>query len=378
MGARTVLVTIENAGATAGVVRDAEWIWLTDALEHGAGTALDDHTPRVIGLSEDRTLQGGLLPARAVTAQVTDDAGVRRPAAAANGAWVIVLDQPCEGHISPVCFRDADGAIVSPELPADWARSAVPDADEPCPACGGRRWDEVRAPDGRRGTHGPDMRPTPFVVCRACGHEHSVGVFHVSIGAEPAPDERARMIDAADAELQRQARAALGELRFDVYAARGWSGRIGGWGTSDDVLSSVTVDHGAPPHEPGPSLCVQTEHEPIAYESEIARARSTLFGALSEELGESPERSDAGLAIWLYADERRRLRRAARAISDDHTLLVDGEPLRFATVAAGERWVAVARHGDLVITVATRAVDADAIELVAVADPLQALIGDPD
>jgi hypothetical protein len=310
-----------------------------------------------------------------VTAYVTDDAGVRRQAAAADGAWAVVLDQPCEGAISPVCFRDASGRLVAPVLPADWVRTPVVDADEACPACGEQQgWDEARADDASRGTRGPGMQPTPFVVCRACGYEHSVGAFLTAAWEEePAPEELDRLTRAAEAELHRRGQDALRGVRFSVYAARGWAGRIAGWGSSGGTMTSVAVEHGAPAGAPGPALWVQTEQEPDRHESERARARSTLAGALSEDVTAWPERSQAGLAILLHVRERERLRRAARAIAADRTLLVDGEPTSFATVAAGDRWVAVARRGALVISVSARDVDPGAVELATLADPLREL-----
>ena len=327
-----------------------------------------------MGLTVDRTLQGGRLPAGAVTAQVTDDAGVRRAAAVAGDAWAVVLEQPCEGRVSPVCFRDASSRLVAPALPADWVRTPVLDAGEACPACGEEAgWDEARAGDASRGMRGPGMEPTPFVVCRACGYEHSVGAFLTATWEEPDPEELARLTRADEEELRRRGQDALRGVRFPVYAARGWTGRIAGWGSSGGTMSSVAVEHGAPAGEAGPALWVQTEHEPDRHESLRACARSTLAGALSEDVTAWPERSNAGLAILLDVRERERLRIAARAIADDRTLLVDGEPTSFATVAAGRRWVAVARRGALVISASARDVDIGAVELAALADPLREL-----
>gem|GEM_PF-5781619 len=226
---REDLVTVEHPDGIAAVVRDGREVWLTDALSGGGGTRLDDHRPVVVGLAGDRTLQGGLLPAGAAAAQVVDDAGVRRLAAASNGAWAIVLDQPCEGRVSPVCYRDADGVTVAPP-PATWARAPVLDADEPCPACGATGWDEACAGAGSRGLIGRRMRPAPLVVCRACGHEHSVGVRYAATATadEPTAEAAAGMVHDAETRLLREARIALRDVEFAVYAARGRDGRIGG------------------------------------------------------------------------------------------------------------------------------------------------------
>ncbi|MDX6681359.1 MAG: hypothetical protein QOG94_1398 [Solirubrobacteraceae bacterium] len=375
MTSRRPLVAIEHPDGTAAVVRRGRALCLQDDLRRGGGTMLDGCMPAIVGLG-DRTLQGGRLPDGAVAARVTDDAGVRHDAAAAGGAWAIVLDQPAHGHLSPVCFRSADGELVAPELPATWSRVPVADAPEPCPACDeARGWDEVRAHDESRGTCGAGMRPTPFVVCRACGHEHAVGVFYASFepDAELGADERARRGRELDARLRRDARDTLRDLPFAVYAARGQDARLGGWGSSDGAPSSVTIEHGARAGDGGPALSVHTEHERRAYESERAIASSTLFGELSGDDGDWPQRSAAGLAVALHVRERERLRIAARAMAGERRLLVDGEPLLFRTLAAGARWVAVRRHGELAITVAARDVRPDAVELVALDGPVAEL-----
>nr|MBA3747981.1 hypothetical protein [Solirubrobacterales bacterium] len=58
MPTRKVLVTIEHAGGTAAVWRRDRMLWLTDALERGARVAVGAHTPCMLGLDPDRTLQG--------------------------------------------------------------------------------------------------------------------------------------------------------------------------------------------------------------------------------------------------------------------------------------------------------------------------------
>ena len=373
MAAR-ILVTVEHPEGTGGVVREDGHAWLSLRVPQ-AVTRLDDGRPAVIGL-EDRTLQGGLLPAGAVAAWVTDDRGERRPAATGDGAWAIVLDQPIDGALSPVCFRDGAAALVVPALPATWARAPVPDADEPCPACdsvGG--WDEVVANDDSRGTRGADGRPCPFAVCRACGHEHGVGVFYAALAEEePGAEELARFRREAEAHLRLEARMAFADLTFAVFVARGRRGRIGGWGSSDLVLTSVAVEHGAAAGEDGPWLRVSTERERHLHESEAAIARSALRPLLQEgRLGAWPQRSSAGLAIWLDGVERAARRRVARTGVERRTMLVDGEALVFATVTCGAHWAAAGRRGDLRLLVTAHRVEPEDVDLVSVTDPLTAL-----
>jgi len=116
--------------------------------ELGASTGLDEYQPAIVGLSGDRTLQGGRLPPGAVSGEIVDDAGVRRRAEAANSAWVVVLDQAATGGISPVRFLGLDGGTVARPLPPAWPRAPVNDAHDACPACAASQWDEVRPTDG--------------------------------------------------------------------------------------------------------------------------------------------------------------------------------------------------------------------------------------
>jgi hypothetical protein len=368
-----VLVRIAHDRAVGGVVLDAGTAWLTDDVTRGAASSIDGWRATVMGLALDETLQGGLLPPNAVAAHVVDDAGVRRVAAAARGAWVVLLDRECDGRVSPVCFTDAAGALVVPPLAARWARAPVDDADEPCPACGETGWDEVWADDDSRGRQGPDMEPIPFVACRACGHEHTVGVFSVGETEDDAriAGERERLMAAARTRMRDDARAVLKDVPFVVYAARDHPGRVDGWGSSNGVTSQITVAHGSRSQDRRPHLRVITEQEPHAYESDLGRARSTLAGALHEELGPWPlERSHAGIAIWLHVRERELLARATLALAEQRTFRLDDEPAAFVAVASAERWVAVRRHGDLTITIEARDVDPGSVELYALADPL--------
>jgi hypothetical protein len=72
-----------------------------------------------------------------------------------------------------VRYEAADGTIVRPEPPADWARELVADAAEPCPVCGGATRERVRPADRSRGTQGRPgaERLVAVIVCVRCGHE---------------------------------------------------------------------------------------------------------------------------------------------------------------------------------------------------------------
>jgi hypothetical protein len=130
-----VLVSVRTKDGLAGVLRDEDGaMWLSWRIDSLGGPRLDDYRPDHLGLPDDRTLIGGRLPPGAVGAEAVDDAGRRITAAAGQGAWVAVLDQPIQGPRAPAWCWDACGAPVAAELPADWPRTRVADAQEPCPA----------------------------------------------------------------------------------------------------------------------------------------------------------------------------------------------------------------------------------------------------
>lgn len=395
VAAGKVLVTADYPGGSAGVVIRRRAYWLTDELDRdGPATMLDDYSTAVMGLAGGGRLEGGLLPPGASTATVTDDAGVRRPAAVGNGAWAAVFAEPYDRHLSPVCFHGADETIVAPPLPADWARSPVVDADEACPACdsvqrngtpgqaAAPRWDQVVPTDESRGSSGPDMRPTPFVVCRTCGHEHSVGAWF-SVGDdhhEHDPEMQARLIADGQARMAEEIRGPLRTSTLPVYAVPGWTRRLGGWGMggwehAEGELTSITVDHGGAGERAGPKLDVQTSHERDEYGSDAARARSMLAtGALREGYGDAPNRSTAGLAIWMYIQDRELLRLAAVAPVEQRDIPVDGQPRRFAVVRSGAHWTAVSSQGLYRIALSGHDVDLETIELAALEDPVRDLL----
>jgi hypothetical protein len=87
---RTV-VSLNYGDGTAAVFRHPDGVMvLTRNVELGGATVLEGFRPAIVGLVDDRTIQGGLLPPGASGAEVVDDTGVRRRAEAANGAWVDV------------------------------------------------------------------------------------------------------------------------------------------------------------------------------------------------------------------------------------------------------------------------------------------------
>lgn len=330
------LVTLEHEDGIAAVLREPDGsIWLAGYLEHGGGTGITDAHGSIEGLDGDRMVQGGLLPEGAVRVEVVDPAGRRRDAPVGAGAWVVVLDGPIDEPV-PVRFSDAEGRSVRPPLPADWPRSPVPDAAEPCPACGESTWEEVTPTDGSRGMHGTgdhDMKPSPVVVCVACGHEEGSGSWIVMYEDDSlSDDERDRRVAIRQAEQQARNRAILEHVAIPVLTLEKWDGEIslGGWGGSEDAATSVTISHS--------DVLDQRRWARVEFDGETRRpgsvetlARDTLSRLITDE--EWPlERSRPALTIWLKHRERLAMRAAHDAIASITTVTVDGEPNEAALI----------------------------------------------
>jgi hypothetical protein len=348
-----VLVSVEHADGVAAVVRTRRRVELAGRLPR-TGAVVDDDEPAIEGLAGDRTAVGGLLPGGAVGAEVVDDAGARHTAAAANGAWVIVLDQPLDGGRVPVRYLDAAGATVPAPL-AGGERTPVPDAAEPCPACGACDWERV-VPRPRRLVGAGSWQPGPAVACRVCGHAEDMGAFYggpLSEGeappwpAEEGLPENEEPLPPLPAADERD-RWLLGEAGFPVYAVPGRPAEVGVSGRHGDVLDRIELVHAD-----APRVTVTTERDGDFPLGEAARARQALAD-LHPWPDSWPDRSQPAVAIWIHARERDRRRVAATAELGQAEIRIDGEPARFTLATAEVGWAAVRRHADLLITVTAR------------------------
>jgi hypothetical protein len=182
---------------------------------------LDDRRPVVVGVSSEKSVVGGLLPAGATAAEVVGRDGDRHRAECAAGVWLVALSEPASDDTVPVKFLDPDDRIVRPHLPEEWRSEPVRDANETCPVCEAVEWDQVwPTDDSRGGTETPNggFVPTPIVVCRVCGHEESVGVWYAaSDDARPVAPEEAERIRVIEQKHARLTRDALGSVDFKVY-----------------------------------------------------------------------------------------------------------------------------------------------------------------
>lgn len=346
-----VLVAVDHDDGTAAIVRDSRedgTLWLCGRVGDEA-TQLQGCLPATEPLTGDRTVQGGRLPAPAVGAEVVDDAGRRWQAATGEGVWLVVVDQPLGfGLGMPVRYLDAAGGTVARPSPPTWSRTPVDDAPEPCPACAGTGWDHVRPHDAAgRGTRAS-------VVCRECGHEEAIGTaLATSAPLEPRTAPRPRLPRGLDG--------------LAVYAAAGLPSRLAGWVGDGRRVQAISLDHG-----PGPALTVETRHE----FDERTRDQVVVCQALGDALRADepwPQRSPAGLAVWLRTRDRALRQIAARAPLVTRLLLVDGRPEPFLVASAGQAWAAVRRHGDLLIVLTASGVRPEDVVLEPLADPLAAL-----
>lgn len=396
MGTTETLVSLEHADGTAGVYRDEDGIWLTGDLGGTVrcGTRLSDHRSAVVGLLDQRTAEGGRLPPGAVAAEVTDDLGVRHRAAASNGAWVVVLDQPTEGNPSPVRFLDERGETVAPRLPAEWPRSSVDDTTENCPACGACAWDEVQPLEAVHGMHadGPDepgplpprreealahadWEPTPFVVCRVCGHEETIGVVYIGDDEEHADVDEIevqRRLREHEREHRAEQRQTLAQAGFPIYAPDGLEVSMNGWGGPPSGVNRVTLTH---TDESGRQLSIETRSGEAVYGSARELALEELEDHLHGMGGdwEWPTGSRGAITVGLEARDRkdrahrRRLMNDARVAQGEMSIDGRAQTVTFAQTAGC--WAAVLRRDDLVVIATSTGIAPEDVRLIALVDP---------
>jgi hypothetical protein len=386
-----VLVSVPTGDGIAGVLRDEDGaVWLSWRIDGLGGPRLDDYRPSHVGLGDDRTLIGGRLPRGAVGAEVVDDAGRRIAAAVGGGAWAAVLEQPVRGPIAPAWWWDADRRPLAAPLRADWPRTRVTDASEPCPACGGPIWDQVTATDDSRrmrGTgsapstpppvvdHYHGMEPTPFVVWCACGHEESIGaLMRMTTASDADAVENKRRHEQARRKIQERQRKTLEKAGFPVYADRSSTAVMCGSGTSGAITHGVKVRHGARAHQTGPALQIETSHITCHHDSEYADAYDELERWLRAPGADLPtNRSDAGLTIAWRTHDRERRRLAASADPHEILIRVDGIAEPFTCVQSEEQWAAVRHRDSMGVTIVGRVTDPASLDLGQLRDPVSEL-----
>jgi hypothetical protein len=387
-------VLIELPGGAGVVHRNDGEIVVTRDVSSDRGQPLrgrDDYRPVQMGLDDVRSIVAGLLPPRAVNAEVVDDRGTRVAATVGVGVYAAITEQSNHGHEPVVCCRDESGTPVPCPLPADWTRTAVSDAEEPCPGCGAVAYDEVLPTDssrGGRGGHGHDgpLEPCRIVVCRQCGHEEGAGT---SLSRFTSPDDEDEATTAARIARHRaEARVqkwysdtmTLRGVTFPIYAAETWPARINGSGSDRDDLTELTIGHHAEENDDPftePDLTTTTSIGKVRG-TDLRRGRRTLETWVHDDPShpKSDGLSDAATKLWFAARGRDRRAAAAAATQTEQVITIDGtlQPFLRLSTPTGH-WVAVRRHGDLIITIAARHVDPTTLTLEPIADLAARLLG---
>jgi hypothetical protein len=388
----TVLIQLPEGQAV--IQRDDGTIVIAHDIDDDHGQPFwgrDDYLPLRTWLDEARSIVAGLLPPGAVSAEIIDDRGIRVAAATGEAVYAAILQQPNDGREPVVCCRDENGAPVQRPLPADWTRTQVSDAEEPCPACGAIDYDEVQPTDGSRGGrggHGHDgpLEPSRIVVCRRCGHEEGAGSGLIRLTSPDNEDETAKAARIARHRAEARVRKwhsdamTLRGVTFPIYAAETWPARITGSGSSRDDLTTITIGHYAEETDDPfrrPDLTVTTAINQ-RHNSELRRAQHALETWVHDDHNRPlPDGlSDAATKLWFAARRRDRHAAALDASPAEQLITIDGTPQPFFTLSTPTgRWVAVRRHDNLTITIAARDLEPAGLTLEPIPDPAAGLLG---
>lgn len=144
-------------------------------------------------------------------------------------------------------------------------------------------------------------------------------------------------------------RKVLGAARLPVYAPEGVAMELGGWGHAPEG--------DAPPSDV--RLTSVDEQTELSVDSEpVDEYEHDWRAEAAEQVG---DRDDPD----------------AKVVSSTRSVLVDGVKRPFAFASAGEDWAAIARVGEIVITVNARGVDPGTLHLRRLVDPLEVLSDTP-
>ena len=388
---REVLVAAPSGG---GVVRlgDGSALVVADVtasdgwpLRYG-----DRYRPALVPAGQRSCVVGGLLPPGAVAAEVIDDRGTRVPAAVANGAYIVVLDQRDEGAEPIVCCRGSDGAPVSRPPAAGHPGAPVEDADVACPACGAIDFEEYLPFEA--GSSGPmdsegKIVPQAVVRCRVCGHQEqeAIVVRAPDPPHSPAPAlTRDLLIAKADAMrrefMWRSIEEGVRTQGFPIYVAAGWAARVSQSGSEDDGrLTSITVAHfrSGDGNDSGtgiqPELTVTTERDDPRATGALNRAQlaARRWARPDDSSDLRPDVSNAASALRHRARGRHDHAAAFNAVQSERIIEIGGQPvpaLMLTTATGG--WAVAASHNDLAITVTGHDLDPKSLSLDLVADPV--------
>ena len=392
---QTVLVALPPG---AGLVRveDGSVLITDDVAGSRSGAYLGDEDPChpvKHWVDEDHCLVGGILPPGTASVDVVDDRGVRVLARIGGGAYVALLDQPTDGHEPIVCCRDAAGDPIRRPWPNDYPSVPVSDAEDPCPACGALDYEEYKPfEEWRGGRGGPDgvIVPNPVVSCRVCGHDEPEPTFMRS-SSDPGDHQDVTQHAAGMAKVRAQilrqqwlsTQETLFDTRFPIYAADGWPSQLAGSGSQDGRSTEITIrHHDTPVTDPlsadRPRVEITTTQGDSLF-SELRQVRHALDSWLRADSAGThwPDGSGAALTLWLRARDRDRRAAVLGAKRTEQPITIDGTRTPSLMLRAGGRWVAIARHATLTITItiAGHEVDPASLRLQPITDPVAQLLG---
>lgn len=224
-------------------------------------------------------------------------------------------------------------------------REPIPDADVPCPACGGRAWLRIE----RRSEPEELYTRLKTVACATCGL--SSGGWESTGRRRPGhPEDEPWTEQRPDALPEDPTVGDVVRMAPFVVLSPGPKPRLRsyGWRGEDAVMNTAEVEEG------GVSVSSEVLDPVVAsFFDPIPHARRRLaldmrtWGA-SDHLGLSAEALELADAHSERQVEEAIAAVAPRAIE----VPVDGEPTTFLVIAFGGRWIAVARIDDRSVTVA--------------------------
>jgi hypothetical protein len=330
-------VLIELPGGEGIVRRDDGEIVLAYDVTGDWGQPLqphDSYQPIRIGLSDNRTLVGGLLPPGAVSVEVVEATGVRKAAAVGGGTYAVIF----EGgeHSEPALgYRDAAGAFVPRPMPGGSRVSRSP-MRRSLALCAG--WSSTTSTSRPRSGVPANAQKAPTRSWPA--HSLSAG----SAGIKSKPERcsawgrlttwtRMRKGWLASARSRRRSwysdKITLMAVTFPVYAAEGWPAWIKGSGSHGDDLTRLVIAHADTLPDSmfveRPRIEITTSIDPYQ-PGELAVARDPFASGVEADANRRPADglSDAALTLWFRAVRRRRVAGSQETPVSKTEITIDG------------------------------------------------------
>lgn len=398
-----LLVSIAYRGGIAGVFEvEGEGYWMTADVELGPSTGLRDMEPGREGLEDDRVALAGVIPDGAASCQVKNVIGQWTPAAVANGAWVVVIEDDLFAP-SMVKFLTADGRIVPAPIPDNWDRIALAMTGEPCPVCESDSWEEIAGievfdpGDGYR-----EENPRESVACRQCGYRVDKGVT-VAVGEQSEdldPEESRRAAERWRDEHFKSQLAEILRSDLEVYGPKNGPHEIHGSSSRPDSISDLQRVDGVGVTISGvedavsfaernsvllsltvgtrsyPGLTVESTGKPGRTSLARGRAEQKVRYRLESHVNNADYRDpeyrwpdgEAAIALHLNRKDLEATAAGRRAVTLDVSLPIDGEPVEWIAARSDGLWVAICLHCETQIAVFASGLEFDQVAVERLTD----------